>query len=63
MLVITRRKDQETVIHDPVTGFKARIVIVNTANGNVKLGIDAPKNIIIDRKEVYEKRSVLSLVG
>jgi carbon storage regulator len=63
MLVITRRKDEETILHDPKTGFEARIVIVNTANGAVKLGIEAPKNVIIDRKEVYEKRSHLSLVG
>jgi len=35
-------------------GEDVEIVIVNVRGSNVRLGINAPKNISVHRKEVYE---------
>ena len=50
MLVITRKKDESVLIGDDI-----EITVVKLEDGSVKLGISAPKNKTILRKEVYEK--------
>ena len=50
MLVLTRKVDEEINIGDDIV---IRVVAVN--RGNVRLGIEAPGNVSIYRKEVYEK--------
>ncbi|MGL4802931.1 MAG: carbon storage regulator CsrA [Cetobacterium sp.] len=49
MLVITRKKDQSLLIGDDI-----EIKIVKVEDGSVKIAIDAPKDKIILRKEVYD---------
>ena len=49
MLVITRKKDESLLIGDDI-----EIKIVKIEDGSVKLAIDAPKDKIILRKEIYE---------
>ncbi|CEO30554.1 carbon storage regulator CsrA [Paraclostridium sordellii] len=49
MLVITRKKDESLLIGDDI-----EIKIVKVEDGSVKLAIDAPKDKIILRKEIYE---------
>jgi len=48
MLVLTRKKDESIIIDDNI-----EIKILYANEGKVKLGISAPKNIQIHRKEVY----------
>lgn len=50
MLVITRKKDESVLIGDDI-----EITVVKLEDGSVKLGISAPKDKTILRKEVYEK--------
>lgn len=50
MLVITRKKGESILIGDDI-----EISIVSIENGQVKLGINAPKEKTIFRNEVYEK--------
>ncbi|GAA0091805.1 MULTISPECIES: carbon storage regulator CsrA [Paraclostridium] len=50
MLVISRKKDESLLIGDDI-----EIKIVKIDDGSVKLAIDAPKDKIILRKEIYEK--------
>ncbi|MDU4891627.1 MAG: carbon storage regulator CsrA [Clostridium sp.] len=50
MLVITRRKEESILIGDNV-----EITVIKLEDGSVKLGINAPKDVTILRKEVYEK--------
>ncbi|SCJ98134.1 Carbon storage regulator homolog [uncultured Clostridium sp.] len=50
MLVITRKKDEAVLIGDDI-----EITVVKLEDGSVKLGISAPKDKTILRKEVYEK--------
>ncbi len=50
MLVITRKKDESVLIGDDI-----EITVIKLEDGSVKLGISAPKDKTILRKEVYEK--------
>lgn len=50
MLIITRKKGQSLMIGDDI-----EITISKLEDGSVKLGIEAPKDITILRKELYEE--------
>jgi carbon storage regulator len=50
MLVLSRKKDESIVIDG-----KIRITIVEIRGNNVRLGIEAPKDVSVHRKEVYEE--------
>ncbi len=49
MLVLSRRKDESIMIGDDV-----EITIVDIRGDKVRLGITAPRNISVHRREVYE---------
>lgn len=48
MLVLTRKKEQSIIIGDNI-----EVTIVDIQGDQVRLGINAPKNVTIYRKEVY----------
>jgi len=50
MLILTRKKDESLVIDG-----KIEIRIVSLDDGKVKLGIEAPREVEIHRKEIFEK--------
>ena len=50
MLVLSRQKNESIMIGDDV-----EIIIVDVRGDKVRLGITAPKNISVHRKEVYEE--------
>jgi len=50
MLVLTRKKEESIRIGDDIT-----IKIVDIDNRQVKLGIEAPKRIAINREEIYQR--------
>ncbi len=49
MLVLSRQRDESIIIGDNVV-----ITVVDVRGDKVKLGIDAPKEITVHRREVYE---------
>jgi carbon storage regulator len=49
MLVLSRQKDESIIIGDDV-----EVVIVDVRGDKVRLGITAPKNVSVHRREVYE---------
>lgn len=49
MLVLSRQPDQSIMIGDEI-----EIVIVEIRGDKVRVGINAPKNVAVHRKEVYE---------
>ena len=49
MLVFSRRKDERIVIGDDV-----EITVVDIRGNRVRLGIVAPKEVTVHRREVYE---------
>jgi len=48
MLVLTRKKEETIRIGDDIM-----IKIIDIDNRQVKLGIEAPKNVAINREEIY----------
>ncbi len=50
MLILSRQQTQSIIIDDKIT-----ITIVDIKDGRVRIGIDAPKDIAIHRKEVYDQ--------
>jgi carbon storage regulator len=50
MLVLTRKLGESIRIGDNIT-----VKIVDLDGRHVKLGIEAPKNITVNREEIYER--------
>lgn len=50
MLVLTRRPGEQIIIGDQI-----RLTVVSLGPGRVKIGIEAPPNVRIDREEVHQK--------
>ncbi len=51
MLVLTRKIGEQIVIAGNIT-----ISIVGVGPGRVKIGIDAPSHVSIDRQEIHERK-------
>ena len=49
MLVLSRKKDESIVINNEIT-----IVVVEIRGDKVRLGIEAPKDVPVHRREVFE---------
>lgn len=49
MLVLTRKKNEAIMIGDDI-----QVVVVDIRGDKVRLGIDAPKEVSVHRREVYE---------
>ncbi len=49
MLVLSRKKDESIVINDNIT-----IVVVEIRGDKVRLGVEAPKEVPVHRREVFE---------
>lgn len=50
MLILTRRVGETFIIGDDIT-----ITVCSVRNGQVRIGIEAPRDVSIHRKEVYER--------
>lgn len=55
MLVLSRVKDEEIVIEVPPssTPTTIQVIVVDVRGDKVRLGINAPKEVPVHRKEVY----------
>ena len=49
MLVLSRKKNESIVINDNIS-----IVVVEIRGDKVRLGIEAPKEVPVHRREVYD---------
>ena len=50
MLILTRRISESIVVGDEV-----KVTVLGVKGNQVRLGIDAPKNIEVHREEIYER--------
>ncbi len=50
MLILTRRLGESIIIEDNIT-----VTVIDINKQQIKLGIDAPKHITINREEVAKK--------
>ena len=51
MLILTRRPDETVVI-----GNDIRVRVMAVKGNQVRIGIEAPKNIEVDREEIHERK-------
>ena len=51
MLVLTRKPGEQIIIAGDI-----RITVVSVGPGRVKIGIDAPPHVTIDRQEIHTKK-------
>tara|TARA_B100001057_G_scaffold469785_1_gene530440 strand:+ start:177 stop:365 length:189 start_codon:yes stop_codon:yes gene_type:complete len=54
-LVLTRKSNQEIIIHD-YKGVITTIKIIKIEGNQIRLAFDASEEVYIDRKEVYNKK-------
>lgn len=52
MLILSRRIGETIVINGNI-----KITFVSNDRGQLKIGIDAPKDVIVDREEIHNKRN------
>jgi carbon storage regulator len=53
MLVLTRKPGEAIII-----GNNIKITVVDIGHGRVKIGVEAPANVSIDREEVFERKQI-----
>ncbi len=49
MLVLSRKKNESIIINDNIT-----ITVIEIRGDKIRLGIEAPKDVTVHRREVYE---------
>ena len=50
MLILTRRVGEALMVGD-----ETKIVVLGVKGSQIRLGINAPKNIVVHREEIYDK--------
>lgn len=50
MLILTRRLNETVMIGEEIT-----VTVLGVKGGQVRLGINAPKEVAVHREEVYER--------
>lgn len=51
MLVLSRREKETLIIGDG----QVKVTIVDIGSNQVKIGVEAPKHIAVNREEIYDK--------
>ena len=49
MLVLSRKKNESIIINDNIT-----VTVIEIRGDKIRLGIEAPKDVSVHRREVYE---------
>ena len=53
MLVLSRRPGESIIINDDII-----VTVLGIQGDKIRLGVDAPKHVRVDRMEVHIKRSI-----
>lgn len=51
MLILSRKAGESIVIADNII-----VTVISVTNGQVRLGIEAPAGVIVDREEIHQRR-------
>ena len=54
MLVLSRTKNESIIINDGE--FIIKVTVADVRGDKVRIGIEAPKHITVDREEIYERK-------
>jgi carbon storage regulator len=52
MLILTRRPTEVLMI-----GHDIKIVVMGIKGNQVRIGVSAPKNVMVDREEIYMRKN------
>jgi len=55
MLILTRKTGETITVGDNI-----QIQVLSVKGGQVRIGIDAPRDVLVNREEVFERLSVES---
>ena len=55
MLILTRRVSETLVITTP-DGTEIRTTVLGVKGNQVRIGVDAPKDVSIDREEIHDRK-------
>jgi len=58
MLILSRKAGESIVIANNIV-----VTVVSVTNGQVRLGIEAPAGVIVDREEIHQRRHRDSKAG
>lgn len=58
MLILTRRVGETIVINDDIN-----ITVLGVKGNQVRLGIDAPKEVSVNREEIHERIQREKIIG
>jgi carbon storage regulator len=53
MLILTRRRGESIRVGDAIT-----FTVLSVAGENVRIGVAAPRDIPVDREEIYERKRI-----
>lgn len=53
MLVVSRKLDEVIVIGDSI-----KVTVIAISGGRVRLGVEAPRDVSVDRKEVRDQKDL-----
>lgn len=57
MLILTRRAQEKIIIGDGI-----EVTVLSMQGSQVRLGIQAPREIAVDRQEVFEKKKAATQI-
>lgn len=52
MLILTRKEGESLRLGDDIT-----VTVVSVKGGNVRIGVNAPRDLAVHREEIYDKIS------
>ena len=56
MLILTRRVGERLVIGDKfVIGDNVTVTVLGVKGSQVRIGIDAPRDVMVHREEIYQR--------
>lgn len=53
MLVLTRKPGEQLIINGNI-----KVTVVTIGSGRIRIGVEAPEDVTIDRAEIFEKKQV-----
>lgn len=56
MLIVSRQRDQKVIV-ETSPGVTVSVQIIDIRGDKVRVGIEAPKSMRVDREEVYARRA------
>jgi carbon storage regulator len=52
MLVLTRKIGEKLILNNG----EIEVTVLDTKNGQVKIGVNAPKHVSVDREEIFQAK-------